>query len=106
MNKVIKVNFNIEHFKDTKLFTGRKNGKAAKTYFKIDNGDRFVINAADDQIITSSYFLGLLGDELTKLLNDSKDINDLISKVDVSTLNKVSQDECIRAIRRGLVRNE
>lgn len=106
MCKTITVDFNIDYFKNTKLFTGRKNGKAAKKYFNVSNGDFFIIKSANDQVITSSYFLGLLGDELIDLLNRSKDINDLISKIDTSALNKTSNDECIRAIRRGLSKNE
>lgn len=102
MESKLMVKIDFKSMADITLFTGRKNGKKAKTYFNVKDGDSFVFLANEDQVITSSYFLGLVGEELTRLLSKSKDINDLISKIEISSLNKTSQDECIRAIKRGL----
>ncbi|HBL8927146.1 TPA: hypothetical protein LTW74_002101 [Enterobacter hormaechei] len=91
---------------DISLFTGRKNGRKAKQYFNVRNGDRFIFIANDYQVITSSYFLGLVGEELTTLLKKLNNINDLLLRVDFTQLNEVSQNECVRAIKRGLSENE
>jgi len=48
----------------------------------------------------------LIGDELRILLSNLNDINELISKIDTSSLNQVSQEECVRAVRRGLSSDE
>ncbi|MEZ8191736.1 MULTISPECIES: hypothetical protein [Vibrio] len=87
----------------TTLFTGRKNGKRAKDKFGIKTAKKFLFKAAPEQVITSSYFLGLVGDELKHLLLGLKDINELLEHMDTDSLNEISKNECIRAVRRGLV---
>ena len=86
------------------LFTGRKNGRKARQYFGIRASEEFSFVANDDQVITSSYFLGLIGDELATLLKKpgSNNIKLLLQRVHTDRLNLVSQNECIRAIKRGL----
>ncbi|WP_272694927.1 hypothetical protein [Providencia sp. PROV144] len=106
MSDKLIVNFDDSYFGGKTLFTGRQNGKKAKTHFQIKNADFFIIKANADQVITSSYFLGLLSEELMALLKKLNNINELIDRVDTSSLNEVSKNECIRAIRRGLADNE
>jgi hypothetical protein len=84
------------------LFTGRKNGRKARKHYNIRNANGFIFKANENQVITSSYFLGLVGDELTCLLLDLRDINELLEKVDTDGLNETSKNECVRAIKRGL----
>lgn len=104
--KTLIVDFSQSDLKNITLFTGRKNGRKAKSLFSVTPCDYYIFRANKDQVITSSYFLGLIGDELRVLLDRLNDINELISKIDVSSLNTISQEECIRAIRRGLSSNE
>ncbi|MCH9408106.1 MULTISPECIES: hypothetical protein [Pantoea] len=105
VEKVI-IDFSTPEMSEITLFTGRKNGKKAKPYFKVRGGDYFLIKANDNQVITSSYFLGLIGDELFTLLKRLKDINELIERIDFTGINTTSQDECVRAIKRGLSSND
>jgi len=100
------IDFSQNSLRDVTLFTGRKNGRKAKALFSVALCDRYVFKANKEQVITSSYFLGLIGDELRILLNKLSSINELISRIDTSSLNVVSQEECVRAIRRGLSSNE
>jgi len=104
--KTLIIDFSQSDLKNITLFTGRKNGRKAKSLFSVTPCDYYIFIANNDQVITSSYFLGLIGDELRILLDRLNDINELISKIDVSSLNTISQEECIRAIRRGLSSNE
>lgn len=89
---------------DVTLFTGRKNGRKARQYFNVRSADAYRFIANDNQVITSSYFLGLIGNELIELLNtlNSNSINELLKRVHTGQLNPVSQNECVRAIKRGL----
>ncbi|RXQ03305.1 hypothetical protein EGL69_13615 [Vibrio parahaemolyticus] len=87
----------------TTLFTGRKNGKRAKERFGVRNARQFKFIANQGQVITSSYFLGLVGEELKDLLHSLRDINELLEHLDTDSLNDISKNECIRAVRRGLV---
>ena len=96
------VDFTSPEFRDVTLFTGRKNGKKARSYFKIQKADGYKFLTNSEQVITSSYFLGLIGDELLELLNQVKDINELLLRVDTGSLNETSKNECVRAIKRGL----
>ena len=100
------IDFTKNGFEKLTLFTGRKNGKKAKEAFKINNASKFIFIANNEQVITSSYFLGLVGDELTVLLNEVGTINNLLEFVDLSSLNEVSRNECERAIKRGIITNE
>lgn len=102
----VTIDFSSGEMAGISLFTGRKNGRKAKQYFKVRDGDFFVFLANEQQVITSSYFLGLVGDELTNLLKKSNDINGLLEKIDFSKLNEVSRNECVRAIKRGLSEDE
>ncbi len=86
------------------LFTGRKNGRKAKKHFTISNADFFIFRANENQVITSSYFLGLVGEELITLLNklEKNNINEFLRCIDTQNINAISQNECVRAIKRGL----
>ncbi|WP_318413807.1 hypothetical protein [Photobacterium leiognathi] len=101
-NTVFEVDFST--MPDVTLFTGRKNGRKARQHFGIRASEEFSFIANDDQVITSSYFLGLIGDELAALLKKpgSNNIKLLLEHVHTDRLNLVSQNECIRAIKRGL----
>ena len=104
--RTLTIDFSQNDLKNVTLFTGRKNGRKSKSLFSVTPCDQYIFKANKDQVITSSYFLGLIGDELRILLGNLNDINELISKIDTSSLNKVSQEECVRAIRRGLSSDE
>ncbi|HAS6381080.1 TPA: hypothetical protein RQJ86_002177 [Vibrio vulnificus] len=98
-NKLI---IDFSKFEKTSLFTGRKNGYRAREHFEVKDADYFVFKAKKDQLVTSSYFLGLVGEELVRLLATLKDTNELLTRIDMSELNPDSEEECTRAIRRGL----
>lgn len=102
----IMIDFTKNGYENVTLFTGRKNGKKAKEIFKISKADSYVFLSKENQVITSSFFLGLLGDELLELFKKTGNINKLIDMVDLSNLNDVSRNECLRAIKRGIVTNE
>lgn len=104
--RTLTIDFSQNDLKNVTLFTGRKNGRKAKSLFSVTPCDQYIFKANSDQVITSSYFLGLIGDELRILLGNLNDINELISKIDTSSLNQVSQEECVRAVRRGLSSDE
>ncbi|CAM3147399.1 hypothetical protein [Vibrio rarus] len=84
------------------LLSGRKNGERAHESMAIQFKDAYEIIARDDQLITSSYFLGLIGKELVKLAEQQGSIDEIISKLNLDKLNKKSRDECIRAVRRSI----
>lgn len=105
LNQLV-IDFTKNGFGALTLFTGRKNGKKAKDIFKVTEAERFVFIANNEQVITSSYFLGLVGDELSKLLKITGTVNELLERVDLTGLNEVSRNECERAIKRGIVSNE
>ncbi|MFA0036479.1 hypothetical protein AB4423_07010 [Vibrio chagasii] len=96
------VDFTSPEFSEITLFTGRKTGKKARPYFDIKKADGYRFLANKDQVITSSYFLGLIGDELLEILSNVKDINELLKHVNTESLNETSKNECVRAIKRGL----
>lgn len=105
LNELV-IDFTKNGFESLTLFTGRKNGKKAKDIFKITEAEKFVFIANNEQVITSSYFLGLVGDELSNLLKITGTVNALLERVDLTGLNEVSRNECERAIKRGIVSNE
>ena len=92
------VDFTNDELKNITLFTGRKNGKKSKSMFGIKNSEFFVFIGNPDQVITSSYFLGLIGEELSNLLKEVGSINNLLDRVDLNNINEVSRNECVRAI--------
>ncbi|WP_428614244.1 hypothetical protein [Pseudoalteromonas sp.] len=80
------------------LLTGRKNGTRARDKFHVKKSDKYIFKLRSDQLVTSSYFLGLLGEEI-KLFSSS---TEALKHIDLSSLNESSKNECIRAIKRGL----
>ena len=84
------------------LLSGRKNGERAHKTLNVRLKEGYEIIARDDQLITSSYFLGLIGDELVKLANEKGSVDLVISKLDLDKLNDKSKDECLRAVRRSI----
>lgn len=80
------------------LLTGRKNGTRARDKFGVKKADRYIFILRNDQLVTSSYFLGLLGEEI-KLFSSSKEA---LEHIDLESLNDSSKNECVRAIKRGL----
>ena len=85
------------------LFTGRKNGNRAKAHFGISNQvfETYILIARHDQVITSSYFLGLLGDSLKSFGGPLE----ILKHIDLSQISSISRDECEKAIKRGLTTN-
>ncbi|MBA0190116.1 hypothetical protein H4F50_20935 [Pectobacterium brasiliense] len=96
------VDFTVNELKSITLFTGRKNGKKAKSILGIKNSEYFVFIGNPDQVITSSYFLGLVGEELSNLFKKLGTVNYLLDRVDLNGVNEVSRNECVRAIKRGI----
>lgn len=84
------------------LLSGRKNGERAHRSLHVKLTDGYEIIARDDQLITSSYFLGLIGEELVKLASANSSVESVITKLDLSKLNEKSKDECVRAVRRSI----
>jgi hypothetical protein len=82
------------------LFTGRKNGLRAREQFRVPslNSDVYELIARDDQLITSSFFLGLLSDDLKRFGTPEN----ILKRVKLDKVSKASQDECVKAIKRGL----
>lgn len=104
--KTVKVDFTVNELRTITLFTGRKNGKKAKSMFSIQDADYFVFIGNQDQVVTSSYFLGLVGEELSNLFKKVGSINSLLDRVDLKSVNDVSRNECVRAIKRGIFSND
>ncbi|ELB2881599.1 hypothetical protein ACA877_003278 [Vibrio alginolyticus] len=102
IGEFFEVDFTTDEFSEITLFTGRKTGKKARPYFNIKKADGYKFIANQNQVITSSYFLGLIGDELAEILDTVDDINALLERVDTTSLNETSKNECVRAIKRGL----
>jgi len=102
----MKINFNSEEFKSIGLFTGRKNGKIARSDFSIKPADQFFFYSGAEQVITSSFFLGLVGEELKSLFNKIKNTEEFFSRLHFEGLNDVSKSECIRGIKRGIISDE
>ncbi|MGF1839173.1 hypothetical protein [Vibrio atlanticus] len=92
---------NLTELKST-LLSGRKNGERAHKQFNVSLADEYKIIADKDQLITSSYFLGLIGDELVKMAQIFDSVDTVISKLDLSDVNDKSKNECIRAVRRSI----
>lgn len=79
------------------LFTGRKNGVKARSLFSIKKADTYEIKSSENQLITSSYFLGLLGEELQRFGTPMN----ILSHLKMDKLSHKSKEECVRAIKRG-----
>ena len=87
---------------DSALLTGRENGKRARDKFHIKlSKDGYQLISSDDQLITSSYFLGLLGEELKSF----RYANDALDRIDMKKLSIKSREELTLAIKRGLLTN-
>lgn len=93
---------NFSHYQET-LFSGRKNGERARNTFDIRFSEKIVVEAREDQLITSSYFLGLLSPELKRLVSEENgNVNRLLEHLNTESLNLKSKDECVRAIKRSI----
>ncbi|MDT3296088.1 hypothetical protein Q4Q57_13150 [Shewanella sp. SP2S2-6] len=80
------------------LLTGRSNGQRARSKYHVKPADRYVLSSDGDLLITSSYFLGLIGEELSLYSTP----NDALEHLDLEGLSPQSQEECIKAVKRGL----
>jgi hypothetical protein len=87
---------------ESELLTGRKNGNRARDFFKITESDFYILKSSANQLITSSYFLGLLEVELLK----SKNASIALTRVDMKGLSAASKEECEKAIKRGLAKTQ
>lgn len=81
-----------------RLFSGRKNGELARgILLREDNQQVHIcISARSDQVITSSFFVGLLDDIMWMF--DKK--SDLIGAIKTDGLSEISLNELKRAIAR------
>ncbi len=91
---------------DRTLFAGRKNGERARSLIKEVNAQNYVnltiyLCAEPEQIITSSYFLGLFG----KFIKNYSNASEAKRHLNFDGLSKKSQEECIRAVERGFVQS-
>lgn len=84
---------------DTKIFSGRQNGVKARIHFNIHESKKYRIKTTDDQLITSSYFLGLLGDLLSRQFSSP---NEVLGAIDFEESSEKSKIEMVKAVRRGL----
>ena len=84
---------------DTKIFSGRQNGIKARSHFNIHESEKYCIKTTEDQLITSSYFLGLLGELLSRQFSSP---NEVLEALDFDKSNEKSRREIVKAIRRGL----
>jgi hypothetical protein len=91
--------FNIELVSnESKLLTGRSNGQRARSRYGIEIAEKYIITADPELLVTSSYFLGLLGVELSKFGTP----REALEHLDLRGLSTQSQEECIKAVKRGL----
>ena len=87
-----------------RLFTGRKSGEVARVLLLKEDGQQahIYILARPDQFITSSFFIGLLYDNMWLFDKES----DLIGAIKADGLTETSHGELKKAIarvRRGLI---
>ncbi|MGI2872282.1 hypothetical protein ACRTC7_11035 [Vibrio fluvialis] len=87
---------------DGSLLTGRKNGERAHDTLRVEQTQQYKIVARQEQLVTSSYFLGLLGNELVSMAEELGSVNEVLEKINIEQLNPKSKEECIRAIRRSI----
>lgn len=92
---------------DSTLFSGRKNGERARENLIKKTGEtlddkRMQFFSKDGQLITSSFFLGLLGEYLYQFHN----MDDVFEYINLNGLDRRSKEECLRALRRGATRSE
>lgn len=87
---------------ESELLTGRKNGSRARDFFKLQSADKYILKSRVNQLITSSYFLGLMEDELKSFGTPAN----ALKNVDMTQLSPESKDECEKAIKRGLAKNK
>jgi hypothetical protein len=97
-----------KQYPDATLFAGRKNGQRAREIImtaksELDKADKKIaFHCSEEQLITSSYFLGLLEEYLVQF----ETIEDVFEHINLSDLNNpASLNECKRAIRRGAATN-
>lgn len=86
----------------TSLLTGRENGKKAREKFGVEKSSIYIIKTSEDQMVTSSYFLGLLGEVLSSQFSSPKEA---LASIDFNGVNDKSRRECTKAIQRGLSSN-
>lgn len=91
---------------DITLFTGPKNGKKFRKEMKVCNFDHLSIQVKEGQVITSSFFYGLIGEELKKLFkklgfeHNTEGIKKLKEILDYSELSEINKSEFERFLRR------
>lgn len=87
------------------LFSGRKNGARAREQLIKSNmldDKKMKFSSKAGQLITSSFFLGLLGDYLQRY----NSIDEVIKNIDIEDLDPISREECLRALKRGSTKNQ
>lgn len=90
---------------DSTLFSGRKNGERAKNTFIVNDGkkdQKVIFYSKEGQLITSSFFLGLLDDYIRHFSS----VNELMQNLNMDGLDPISREECLRAIKRGAAKNQ
>jgi hypothetical protein len=88
---------------NSELLTGRKHGERSKknNNFKIIKADKYYFKIGRNQLVTSSYIIGLLENEIQELINKYDNLNDVIKCFNLNEVfNKESKEEIIRGVRR------
>jgi hypothetical protein len=90
------INFDLR-FKDKELFSGRKNGVRARSVFDMNDVggiSKVVLSCSSKQVITSSYFLGLL--EL--YVREFKSLVVALEHISLEKLSVYCRQECMDAL--------
>jgi len=94
-----------KEFGNQDLYSGRKNGERAREQLfskpNIVNDGKWKFISRAGQFISSSYFLGLLGDSIFSFST----VNEAFKYINLDELDQASKEECIRAIKRGTTPN-
>ncbi|WP_095497200.1 hypothetical protein [Paraferrimonas haliotis] len=89
----------------SELWSGRKNGiQAQKRFLEGQDNDgqcKIKLKANESQVITSSFYLGLLEDRLLKYSS----INNVLNNVEFEGINEESQKEFLNAVKRNLFKS-
>lgn len=80
------------------LLTGRSNGQRARSRYAIRIADKYILSSDPKLLVTSSFFLGLIGPELSVYTTP----NEALEHLDLDGLSEQSRKECIKAVKRGL----
>lgn len=99
------VNFDkLNNLGTKQLLSGRTNGEAAFSYYKLEaftRADILVLKSTGNIVVTHSYFLGML----EGVFNLYEEVDDLHRHIDCTGLSPLNKEELARGIKRGFSRN-